>query len=300
MGDVTAQGNLIVDTGEFGTIILLQREAGDVRLAASAGGGVVQDEGLDFVAGGEMIFIGTLELGGVGELKPQFATPDDDLISKPPIGDKRFIVRQMSEFPDLIGSVLDAAAAGRIVGTDNGAGVTEALAGALAPENYWLQLLTRPKPIRNPIDIAQWEESAAVLEELKIKPRYLCQDEILRGRAFYDDYSEVLMPGDSSGWITANRMDPVEIKFLAKQLRRFLTQRKESFHQGLLRRNVFPVQEEISFQQDLSQLAVLLAIPDQIPKLTSWEKEQLAHRILLLVKPQEFDLAEFREMISHF
>ena len=135
---------------------------------------------------------------------------------------------------------------------------------------------------------------------MKFRYRYLHQDEIEQGWAFYDDYSAVGLPGDSSGLITANRMDPVEVKFLARQLHQFLTQRRESFHQGLLQKDVFSTQEAISFSQDMSELAVLLTISDQIPKLTLLEKEQLAHRILLLVKPQEFDLAELQEMISRF
>ncbi|RLC74890.1 MAG: hypothetical protein DRI61_15850, partial [Chloroflexi bacterium] len=196
--------------------------------------------------------------------------------------------------------VLDGAATRQVDRTDNGAGATEALAGAMAQENSWLQLLAGQKPRRNTINQTQWQELASVLEKLKVKSRYLCRDEILRGRALYDDYSAVLMPADSSGWITANRMDPGEIKLLAEKLRRFLTQRRESFHQELLQRDSLEHYEETSLEQDLSRIAILLSMLDHMSELTSLERERLINRVLQLVKPQEFELAQFRDMITQF
>lgn len=95
-------------------------------------------------------------------------------------------------------------------------------------------------------------------------------------------------------------MDPTEIQFLAEKMRQFLMHHRKSFQQELIQRHSSPGREEISFQQDLSRLAVLLAMPNLISELTSLEREQLANRILLLVKPQEFDLAELRDLISRF
>ncbi|MBN2377303.1 MAG: hypothetical protein JXD22_12945, partial [Sedimentisphaerales bacterium] len=295
VGDLTTQGDLTVDAGELGTIILLCREIGDVRLAASAEGGVVQDAGLDFVAGGDMIFIGTLELAGIGENKPQFAALDTDAISKPPQGDPRFIIRQMHEFPDLIGSVLDGVATGQIVGTGNSAGATEAIAGAMSHEISLLQLISVARPRRNEINMAEWEKVASVLEKLRIKPRYLRQDEILQGWAIYDDYFGTNMPSDSDRWITANRLDSAQIQLLAKKLKRFIANRTEK---NTVSKNA--IQEDVLLNEDLSQIAASLALLDQLPELTALEKEQLIEQVLHLTKPREFDMAEFRDKVSQF
>ena len=319
IGDLTTQSNLTVDAGELGSIFLLRREAGDVRLATSAGGGIAEDAGLDFVANGSMTFIGTLELAGVGENKPQFAAMDTDTISKPPKDDARFIIRQMSESQDLVGSVLDGIATGQVTRSGNGAGAgtTEALAGATSQDSSLMELLREQNPTRNQIGLHQWQQLAAVLEKLGFTLRELSQDDILQGWATYDDFSGNNMLSDSSGWITANRMNPSDILFMAEKLTRFLEDRQQAFQNDFARqynahtsatglkedsidRIVNNIPDNSLLKEDLSQIAIALDLLNQMTSLTALEKNQLSERVLQLAKPKEFDIAQFREIITHF
>jgi hypothetical protein len=314
VGDLTTQGHMTVDAGELGTIILLRREVGDVRLAASAGGGVARDAGLDFVAGGNMTFINTLELAGIGDRKPQFSVLDINAISAPPKGDQRFIVRQMSEFQDLIGSVLDGIAVGQIRGTVNESDVAAVLADAMSHDRPIVERLRVQKPRRHPLGLSEWKELAAVLEQIGITFRPINQDEILQGWAIYDDYSGTHMLFDSSGAITANRMGPSEILRLAENLSRLLevplkkskieTAIQYDSHQDKAgsndRNRVANIQEEAVLKQYVLQIILILNMLDQTTAFTSFEKEQLSEQTLQLVKPQEIDIDQFRDIITHF
>ena len=216
----------------------------------------------------------------------------------------------MSEIPDLTGSVLDGVATGKILGTGDVAGVTESLAGAMLYDNSFLEFLRVQKPRRNQISLRQWQEFASVLEKLRIRFRHLYQDEILQGRAIYDDFSSNNMPSDSSGWITANRMNTSEILYLAEKLSQFLATRKEAFQERFMlqynsqhdaarpEEGINNIQGDELLKQDLTQIAVIFNLIDQVTVLSSLEKEQLCEQVSRLLKPEELNMVQFNDVIT--
>ncbi|MCI0629494.1 MAG: filamentous hemagglutinin N-terminal domain-containing protein [Phycisphaerales bacterium] len=72
LSDLSTLGDMTVDTTSAGTILILRRLASNVL---EADGSLVEDLGVDFVAGGEINFIfGTLAPQSAGDPRPTFAT----------------------------------------------------------------------------------------------------------------------------------------------------------------------------------------------------------------------------------
>ena len=200
VGDLTTPAAMTVDAGEDGTIVLLRRPAGDVRQAVSNGGGVETDAGLDFVAGGALTFNGTIELAGTDEARPQFAVMEITDISRPPLGDARFNVQLLSEFPDLIGSVLDARASGRLVGvTGNVLDSDTALAGAIPRPRFGVDVVGCPVTLQSVAKVNLSQPQRAILAELGIRVHELTPAELRTAWLLYDDFSATRIKDDVTG-----------------------------------------------------------------------------------------------------
>jgi hypothetical protein len=125
-GDLTVEGDLLVDGGGTAPLTIVTRSAGDQQdYIDNNGDGVVNDldiirgDGVDIVATGSITYTGVEFITESGETpdgvigQPQFALTDPDLISENIL--ETYGVRQLDYFPEIRGDVVNPAALGGLV-----------------------------------------------------------------------------------------------------------------------------------------------------------------------------------------
>ena len=128
--------------------------------------------------------------------------------------------------------------------------------------------------IRTTATTADLNEIVEFINEIGMKIRILKHDEIVKGRAVYDDYFEIVASPEPTVYITANRFSFPILARLAQTYDRCIT-------------------EQRALKGDMSDVIALLDNLDQLSGLTSWEIQQVIYRLLELVKPPNQDLEEF-------